>query len=343
VEKDVHQMQLISDLALPHLPVETPAFDEDPTPFLKAARVEHPWLAKVSQGYFVHGFQAVKDLNSMDDKLRPAFDGVVAYYGAEDTAWGRWMMEHIIAIWGPKHARIRSSIAGAFTPRNVNRFRGLMRERISQLLDAWVPKGKFDFVDFASDFPISIMCGMLGTSTEAIPRIREALEAQGRSFSLNKELVPEFLAGFDVMWEYVDTLVIEREKSGRMGEDTLLDALIATKNAGQIDETELRYLLLVLFPAGYDTSRNFLAYTIHTLLDYPDYWERCAADLDFCGKVVDEMLRYNSISTAFARSPKTSSTTTSSFPRTPGCSSATASPAAILPHFRMPTTSIPNA
>jgi cytochrome P450 len=291
--------QLLTDMVLPLLPLERPEFDADPTPFLEVARSQHPWLAKFSEGYFVHGYEAVKDLSGLDDKLRPSFDGVVEYYGAKDTSWGRWMSEHIIAISGPKHTRIRNSIANAFSPRNVNRYRTLMRERVSDLLDEWVPKGQFDFTEFACDFPISILCGLLGTSTEAIPRIRSALETQGLAFSLNRDLLPQFLAAYEVMWEYVDSLIMERQKAGVSGETTLLDSLLATRDAGQIDDLELRYLLLVLFPAGYDTSKNFLSFTVHTLLKHPDRWRRCAEDSGYCAKVVEEMLRHNSISTAF--------------------------------------------
>jgi cytochrome P450 len=294
-------VQLLTDMELPHLPVEQAAFDADPTPFMTAARGGHPWLAKINVGYFVHGYQAVKDLSMMDDKLRPAFDGVVDYYGAKGTPWGNFMEDNIIAVSGAKHTRIRNSIANAFAPRNINRFRTLMRERVTSLLDEWAPKGQFDFADFAANFPISILCGLLGTSAEAIPRIRHALEAQGQAFSLNRALLPEMIAGYDVMWNYVDTLVTEREKSGVStdGAATLLDSLIAAKIAGQIDEVELRNLLMILFPAGYDTSKNMLAFTVYMLLQRPQAWQRCAADVEFCAKILEEMLRYCAISTPF--------------------------------------------
>ena len=48
----------------------------------------------------------------------------------------------------------------------------------------------------------------------------------------------------------------EREASGEHDEDSLLDALIAAKNAGQLDETELRFMVLTVVVAGYDTSKN---------------------------------------------------------------------------------------
>jgi hypothetical protein len=57
-------MQRLADLALPYLPIERPEFDADPFPLLAAARRQHPWLARFREGYFVHGYQAIKVLTA---------------------------------------------------------------------------------------------------------------------------------------------------------------------------------------------------------------------------------------------------------------------------------------
>src|SRR4051812_31203808 len=124
-------MQLLTEMTLPYIPLENPEFDKDPLHFIEAARRGHPWLAKIHEGYLIYSYKVIKDLNILDDKLRPYFDGAVDFYGAQDMAWGRWMRENIIALSGPKHTRIRNSIASAFTPGAINRYRTLMRERMS--------------------------------------------------------------------------------------------------------------------------------------------------------------------------------------------------------------------
>ena len=72
-------MQTVTDMALPHLAVEDPAFWADPLAAITVARGQHPWLATTNYGYFVHGYQAIKDIVYMDDKLRPNFEDLVAY------------------------------------------------------------------------------------------------------------------------------------------------------------------------------------------------------------------------------------------------------------------------
>ena len=55
-------MQALADLDLPHLPMEDPAFGEDPLSYFAEARKKHPWLASSNFGYVVHEFTAIREL-----------------------------------------------------------------------------------------------------------------------------------------------------------------------------------------------------------------------------------------------------------------------------------------
>ena len=155
-------MQSINELSLAELPVHDPAFAADPLPYLDAARKQHRWLAKSDVGYLVHGYQAIKELYHMDDKLHFSSSEIIDYMGARGTPWGRFNEELMITQQGSEHDRLRGNVASAFSPRNINRFRGLMRDTVSQLLDEWVPRGGFDFAEFAANYPVRVMCGILG-------------------------------------------------------------------------------------------------------------------------------------------------------------------------------------
>ena len=130
-----------------------------------------------------------------------------------------------------------------------------------------------------------------GASDDEMPKLRAAFEAQSRVGSRNPNLIPTLLAGFDLMWDFTDRLVRERE-ANPASEPNMLDEFIAAKNAGTIDEKELRYLIMTLFPAGYDTSKNALALILHYMIDRPDAWRRCAEDLPYCRRVTEEMFRF---------------------------------------------------
>jgi cytochrome P450 len=291
--------QLVTEMDLPLLPAEQPDFSVNPMPAVEEARRKHPWLAKSNVGgYIIHGYQATKDIVGMDTKLRPFFDGVVDFYGAANTEWGDFMSEMMIARHGPEHTRMRSSFQVAFTPKNINRYRDLMREVISELLDKWAPKGQFDFSDFASYFPISVFCGVLGVPRQIVPKIRDALENQAASTQMNKDLLPIMLDGFKVLWDFADTAVTDREKQGP-GNGDLLDVMIAAKKAGKINHKEVCQNLIMLAAGGYDTSKNILGLIMLLMMQHPDQWKRCAEDVDYCRKVVEETLRHSSIASVY--------------------------------------------
>lgn len=288
-----------SALTLPIMPVETLDFAENSDRFLEEARRLHPWLARFSQGYVVHGFKAVVDLLADDAHLKPGIGPFIDFYGVRGTMWARFMEELLTSTTGPTHARLRKSVAHAFTPRHANRMRPLMQDVIVRLLAEWAPKGQFDFAEFASLFPVTVMCGLLGISAEPVGRLRHAIEDHLSSLAMDLATKPRFLKAWDELWAFADALVTEREASGQTDEESLLDALVEVKKSGKMDDTELRFMLLTLFIAGYDTSKNQLSMIMMLLIDRPELYERCARDKEFCGKVVVEALRYSSIATPF--------------------------------------------
>ena len=146
-------------LDLYRLPWNTPEMAANPYPHIEAARRKHPWLAKTDEGYVVIGYRAIRELMDLDkdDKLRPSFDGIIELLGARDTPWGRFTSEQMLALGGQEHKALRDTFAARFTPRYANQIRPLMREIMGNLLDEWLPKGGFDFAEFASYYPVSVM------------------------------------------------------------------------------------------------------------------------------------------------------------------------------------------
>jgi cytochrome P450 len=288
-------MRRVAELDLPELPIEGPEFSADPMRFLEPARAKHPWLARFSKGYVVHGYEAAHALLYMDEKMGPHFSGLVEYYGAEATDWGRFMRDQVATTNGPRHDRLRASVAAAFTPRWANRTRPLMRQVICALLDEWAPKGAFDFADFASYFPITVMCGLLGVPSGPVREIRDALDLQMACMRMDRDIFPDILQAYDLLREFAAGVIADRERSGAHDEDLLLDALIEAKRSGALTGDELRDLLITLLLAGFDTSKNELTLTMHALLDRPADYARCAVDADYCRSVVQESLRRTSV------------------------------------------------
>lgn len=290
-------MPSIDELDLGHLPVEDAHFAIDPMPYFAAVAPLHPWLAKSSAGYVVTDFAAMDDILRLDDKLRMSSAEIIDIMGAQGTGWGRFTAEMMLAKSGADHARLRGSVAAAFRPKSVNRLRSVMRNVITELLDDWAPKRAFDFCEFAAEFPIRVMFGLMGASPDLLPGIRASLEIHGSSYSLEPSRMPVIEEAYQILWNFVDKLIVERGPDA--GKDDLLDDLIAANTCGELNDEELRIMVLFLFAAGYDTSKNLMTLIMHSMLSAPDIWQRCAQDRGYCEKVVKEQLRIGSPSNAY--------------------------------------------
>jgi cytochrome P450 len=175
--------------------------------------------------------------------------------------------------------------------------RPTMRATVSALLDEWAPKGAFDFAKFAANFPVRVMFGLIGADPAKLPPILGAMEVQGSSFNMIVENMPQIEESYQVLWRFVDELIAERGPNAGKGD--LLDDLIEANTNGTLNDKELRQMLIFLFAAGYDTSKNLLTLLMYSMIQNPDIWKRCAEDLDYCRKVVKEQLRHTSPSNTY--------------------------------------------
>ena len=283
-------MTSLSEIDMVHLPIASAEFGRNPYPFLESARLKHDWLAASDLGYVVTGYRAIDDILRMDAKLKMPGEEIVKIMGAEGTGWGRFAVDQMLVSSSERHTRLRGSVKSAFGPSSVKTLRPIMRETVSKILDEWTPKGAFDFAQFAANFPVRVMFALIGTSTDRLPEIAECLEIHGESFNLEVERMPIIEEGYQRLWRFVDEVIRERGSNADKG--GLLDEMIAANAAGNLTDVELRQLLILLFAAGYDTTKNLLTLLMYSMLQHPEIYRRCAEDPDYAKKVVKEQLRF---------------------------------------------------
>jgi cytochrome P450 len=289
------RVQLGKDLDLPYLTMEQDAFAADPFSHFTRARAQHPWLARWMLGYVVTDYDAMRDLFRDETRLRPMYEEVVTMMGARGTPWGEFQARHLLSQNGAAHKRLRDVVAFAFTPKRANMHRPLMREVITALLDLWAPKRAFNFEEFASYYPITVMFRQIGASPDAIPEVRDAMAAIGLSSSLDERYMPEMQAGVVTMEKFAAQLLADRRAGKRVWQETdLLDALLAAQDGSDLTDQELVDLLIVLFVGGYDTSKNMLTMIMRLMIDRPEIYARCAGDAAYSKAVVEEAFRYHS-------------------------------------------------
>src|SRR5579871_2233200 len=233
-------MQSIADLDLFELTIGGKDFSLDPDPYMLAAKKRHSWLAKSEYGYVVTDYDAFADLLGNDKQLVFSSDHLVQIMGAEGTEWGRFQLNHMLTKSGADHQRLRSSISKAFMPRSVQTYHDRIRSVVNGLLDEWAPKGSFDFTEFAANFPVAVMLGLLGADPARIAEIKHALEGAAENLSLNRAAFPRASKAFDDLWAFIDRLINERKAKGNPGEPDLLDSVITAETEGKLTDIEVR-------------------------------------------------------------------------------------------------------
>ena len=285
----------LADLELYRLPWNSPEMAENPYPFIEAARAVHPWLARTDEGYVVIGYQAIRDLLELDqdDKYRASFDGIIEILGAQGTPWGRFTSEQMLALSGDEHRRLRDTFAARFTPRYANQIRPLMRRIMDGLLDQWLPRGEFDFADFSSYYPVSVMTSMIGAPLDVIPGLRKSLETLGLAFSMDPSREPALQEAIVHIDAFCQDLVAQRRAHpDHGGPEDLLYMLIEASSEGGIPERQLFDMLIFLFEAGYDTSKNVFTFMMYEMTRRPEIYAKCGEDADYCRRAVEEFLRF---------------------------------------------------
>lgn len=283
-------MPAINDIEMMRLPIASADFGSNPYPFLARAREKHDWLAASEIGYVVTAYRAIDDIMRLDDKLQMPGEEIVQIMGAEGTGWGRFAVDQMLVSSGERHTRLRDSVKNAFGPGSVKNLRPIMRATVSRILDEWVPKGAFDFGEFSANFPVRVMFALLGTPTDRLPEIAQCLEIHGESFNLEVHKMPIIEAGYQKLWSFVDDVIRERGRDAGKGD--LLDEMIAANADGNLSDVEIRQLLILLFAAGFDTTKNLLNLLMYSMIQYPDVYRRCAEDPEYVRKVVKEQLRF---------------------------------------------------
>jgi cytochrome P450 len=201
--------------------------------------------------------------------------------------------ETVIAMDGDDHKRLRRLVARSFTPRSADRHRPMMQAMVNQLVDAFAPDGRTEFVSqFADHYPIEVMCEVLG-----VPRDDHGLFAKwgdSLTYILSLELgshKEEVAQAAEQLGAYVDDLVEDRRHNPR--DDLVTELVEASEEGDRLSASELRTMIASLLFAGYDTTRNQLGHAMFVFAHHEDQWALLGERPELAGQAVDEVMRLN--------------------------------------------------
>jgi cytochrome P450 len=268
----------------------------DPYPLYEVLRSQGPVYRAAPEWFAVVGWQQA------DAVLRdPAF--LVEDVARLDRSWPQWrdhasmrlLSASLLVTNSPTHERLRRLAAGAFTARRVAGLRAAVSRLAGECADRLADGGPVDFVaEFAFPLPIAVICELLGIPPADRDwfRPRAAALTEALEFVAADDLGPADRAA-DELSDYFLGLVAER---GRHPGDDLTSALVAAHRAdpGQLSARELLANLAILLVAGFETTTNLLGSGLYALLNHPRELAALRAEPDRVGRVVEEMLRYDS-------------------------------------------------
>jgi cytochrome P450 len=214
----------------------------------------------------------------------------------------------LVLLDPPRHGPMRRLVTGQFTPRAVRAKRADLERIATDVLDLAIPpntSGELDFVQtVAAPFPLAVVAWRLGVprddwqllyrwTNEIIgkddPEFRQPGETPGKTMKRARGEVHTYFA----------SLVEERRR--RPGED-LVSLLIQAKIGGApLSADALLNYCELLVEAGNETTRNAISGAVLAFCDAPDQWERLRREPELAPSAVEEILRWVSPISHFAR------------------------------------------
>ena len=181
-------------------------------------------------------------------------------------------MDWILNLNGPKHARIRSLIARAFTARRVAGLEPAIARVADELLDAMADRGAdgsaVEFMrDFAYLLPVTVICELIGIPGADRESFRPAARALAEVFELDDVAsLPAINAAAAELLAYFTGLAARRRAEPR--DDLISDLLAISDSAdGRLTDAELLHNLTLLLVAGFETTTNLLGNGLQIMLE----------------------------------------------------------------------------
>jgi cytochrome P450 len=200
----------------------------------------------------------------------------------------------IVRMDPPDHPRVRKVVTPPFSARALAReMEGSVRARVKEGVDELrTAGGVVDFKRFAYTLPLKVLGDLLGIPLEDLDDVHEWAHkiAENKNNSDSEAAAVEADTAYLGLVDYIERLVARQQSSGNT--TGLVAALIAAKDGGTINHTEMISMLALMIFAGHETTSNLLAIGLLELLHHRDQWERLCADPALTETAVEELLRY---------------------------------------------------
>jgi cytochrome P450 len=294
-------MALVSDLELPAFDYTDPSLRGDSFHAAMSALQAEGWLAQGPFGYIVLDRESAEFFLRTRSATFPGMK-IAEIFGVSEGPLYEQMQRNILHVNGPDHARLRSLVNPALSPRAVERYAPAMRRFLQELLAAVPNDGRCEFVEaFAKPYPSQMIATVMGAPLADAPQLHHWsnwIQRQFDAASMASEREQIELA-VEQFYGYAEELIRARRNDPR---DDLISMLIEAEEAGErLSDVECINLVFNVLAGGVDTTQSQLAHTIRLLAQHPEQWALLVENPELADAAVDEALRFEPITPFTAR------------------------------------------
>lgn len=219
------------------------------------------------------------------DLTRPGFPLLRPLLAGEQ----RQQRSTFIRMDGAEHARFRKMLTAEFMIKNIRRIEPLIADTVDEALaDLRAAGPPADLIEhFALPVPSKVICHLLG-----VPYADHAF------FQAHSRTILDRTAGEDAVRTAVDALrgYLYDLIAVKGADDDLLSRLVVERlRTGELTESELVGMALLLLVAGHETTANMIGLSTVVLLSHPPYLAALRDNPAIAPDLVEELLRYLTI------------------------------------------------
>ncbi len=196
----------------------------------------------------------------------------------------------------PEHTRYRKLVNKPFTAGAVARHEPLIRDTVTELINAFIDKGEFELLtDFAVQLPIRVIGLIMGVPSEDQPHFSRWADVIAESVSgyLPRERALECARGLVEMQHYFAAL-IERRRADP-GDDLISHLVTAEEDSERpLDVPEILELIRIFLAGGTESTASLLGSAFYLMLTHPDQFAQVRADHTLIPAMLEETLRLES-------------------------------------------------
>jgi cytochrome P450 len=244
------------------------------------------WIRSV--GFFreVIGYADAVSLLS-DSRMHAQFLEMFQSLGVASGPERELIAASLLSMNGEEHRRLRSLIAGPFTPRAVEAVRPVAREAAHQLITAFESSTQCEFVtEFAVPYVQRTTGHYIGFPEDDVAMYWNAVELVASA-----RIVEQTVQGLLALVDYAKPILQERSRHPR---DDVLTLLADRVAQGSLPETVALVLVATLLSAGHEPTINQLGIMVSLLSSRPEIWEAIATGELAATRVVEAVLRFRS-------------------------------------------------